>query len=73
MYRLAKAEIGKDVTKTEYERDHPGDKKKMTINEATKAIDRAIDRDGNSLGVDKDDLIDFLLDNNIITQSNKKK
>jgi hypothetical protein len=73
MYRLAKAEIEKDVTKTEYERDHPGDKKKMTINEATKAIDRAIDRDGNSLGVDKDDLIDFLLDNNIITQSNKKK
>jgi hypothetical protein len=71
MYRLAKAEIEKDVTKTEYERDHPGDKKKMTINEATKAIDRAIDRDGNSLGVDKDDLIDFLLDNNIITQSNK--
>jgi len=73
MYRLAKADIEKDVVKTEYERDHPGDKKKMTINEATKAIDRAIDRDGNSLGVDKDDLIDFLLDNNIITQSNKKK
>lgn len=73
MYRLAKADIEKDVIKTEYERDHPGDKKKMTINEATKAIDRAIDRDGNSLGVDKDDLIDFLLDNNIITQSNKKK
>lgn len=48
-------------------------KKKMTINEASKAIDRAIDRDGNSLGVDKDDLMDFLLDNNIITQSNKKK
>lgn len=73
MYRLAKADIEKDVVKTEYERDHPGDKKKMTIGEATKAIDRAIDRDGNSLGVDKDDLIDFLLDNNIITQSNKKK
>lgn len=73
MYRLAKADIEKDVAKTEYERDHPGDKKKMTINEATKAIDRAIDRDGNSLGVDKDDLIDFLLDNNIITNSNKKK
>lgn len=73
MYRLAKADIEKDVVKTEYERDHPGDKKKMTINEATKAIDRAIDRDGNSLGVDKDDLIDFLLDNKIITESNKKK
>lgn len=73
MYRLAKANIEKDVTKTEYERDHPGDKKKMTINEASKAIDRAIDRDGNSLGIDKDDLMDFLLDNNIITQSNKKK
>ena len=73
MYRLAKADIEKDVVKTEYERDHPGDKKKMTIGEATKAIDRAIDRDGNSLGVDKDDLIDFLLDNNIITESNKKK
>ena len=73
MYRLAKADIEKDVIKTEYERDHPGDKKKMTINEASKAIDRAIDRDGNSLGIDKDDLMDFLLDNNIITQSNKKK
>ena len=73
MYRLAKADIEKDVVKTEYERDHPGDKKKMTINEASKAIDRAIDRDGNSLGIDKDDLMDFLLDNNIITQSNKKK
>lgn len=73
MYRLAKADIEKDVVKTEYERDHPGDKKKMTIGEATKAIDRAIDRDGNSLGVDKDDLIDFLLDNNIITESSKKK
>lgn len=69
MYRLAKADIEKDVIKTEYERDHPGDKKKMTIAEATKAIDRA----DNSLGVDKDDLIDFLLDNNIIVQSNKKK
>jgi hypothetical protein len=73
MYRLAKADIEKDVIKTEYERDHPGDKKKMTINEASKAIDRAIDKDGNDLGIDKDDLIDFLLDNNIITQSNKKK
>lgn len=69
MYRLTKADIEKDVIKTEYERDHPGDKKKMTIAEATKAIDRA----DNSLGVDKDDLIDFLLDNNIIVQSNKKK
>lgn len=73
MYRLAKADIEKDVVKTEYERDHPGDKKKMTIGEATKAIDRAIDRDGNTLDIDRDDLIDFLLDNNIITQSNKKK
>lgn len=27
MYRLAKADIEKDVIKTEYERDHPGDKK----------------------------------------------
>ena len=69
MYRLTKADIEKDVIKTEYERDHPGDKKKMTIAEATKAIDRA----DNSLGVEKDDLIDFLLDNNIIVQSNKKK
>ncbi len=73
MYRLAKANIEKDVTKTEYERDHPGDKKKMTIAEASKAIDKAISRDGNTLGIDSDDLIDFLVDNNIITESNKKK
>lgn len=73
MYRLAKADIEKDVIKTEYERDHPGDKKKMTISEASKAIDRALDRDGNTLGIDKDDLMDFLVDNKIITESNKKK
>ena len=73
MYRLAKADIEKDVIKTEYERDHPGDKKKMTISEASKAIDRALDRDGNTLGIDKDDLMDFLVDNKIITESHKKK
>lgn len=73
MYRLAKADVEKNVTKLEYERDHPGDKKKMTIAEASKAIDKAISRDGNTLGIDSEDLIDFLVDNNIITESNKKK
>lgn len=73
MYRLAKADIEKNVAKTEYERDHPGNKQKMNINEASKAINRAIDRDGNTLGVDTDDLINFLIDNDIITESKKKK
>lgn len=73
MYRLAKADIEKNVAKTEYERDHPGNKQKMNINEASKAINKAIDRDGNTLGIDTDDLIDFLVDNNIITESKKKK
>lgn len=73
MYRLAKADIEKNVSKTEYERDHPGDKKKLTIAEASRAINRAIDRDGNTLGVDTDDLIDFLIDNKIITESSKRK
>lgn len=73
MYRLAKADIEKNVAKTEYERDHPGNKQKMNISEASKAINKAIDRDGNTLGIDTDDLIDFLVDNNIITESKKKK
>ena len=69
MYRLAKADVEKNVFKTEYERDHPGNTQKMTIDEASKAINKG----SNALGVDKDDLIDFLVDNNIITKSNKKK
>lgn len=69
MYRLTKADIEKNVFKTEYERDHPGNSQKMTIDEASKAIKKGSD----ALGVDKDDLIDFLVDNNIITKSNKKK
>lgn len=73
MYRLAKADIEKNVNKLEYDRDHPGNKQKMNISEATKAINKAIDRDGNTLGIDADDLIDFLVDNDIITESKKKK
>jgi len=69
MYRLAKADVEKNVYKTEYERDHPGNTQKMTIDEASKAIKKGSD----ALGVDKDDLIDFLVDNNIVTKSNKKK
>lgn len=72
MYRLAKADIEKNVFKTEYERDHPDSKQKMTIKEASKAIDKGSDA-LDALGVDKDDLIDFLVNNNIITNSNKKK
>lgn len=66
MYRLAKADIEKNVFKTEYERDHPGNAQKMTIGEASKAINKS----GNNLGIDTDDLIDFLVENKIIADNN---